>query len=302
MAQFGMQQRIRPPAVAGQFYEGSPAALRAEVQKAFTGPLGPGAIPQVPEHAVRRLLGLVVPHAGYMFSGSGAAWGYAAAAKDGRPQAVVILGVNHRMLGASGSPLALSSAAGWQTPLGVIPVAVELGQQLQVIYPELAYDDLAHTYEHSLEVQVPFLQFLFGDVPILPIAIGHASREAIARLGNALAALASSHDLLLIASTDFSHQVPHTTATQLDRLALDAIAAVNADQLIDVVQERHITMCGYLPAAAVLIAALSCGIHEAKILHYHTSGDVIGERANVVGYGTAALYRPHPDDGASAER
>jgi AmmeMemoRadiSam system protein B len=284
-------ERIRPSAVAGQFYPGDAAALRAELAAAFTAPLGPGTAPAVVE-GPRTLLGLVVPHAGYVYSGPGAAWGYATAARDGRPAAAVILGVNHHMLGAFGSALALSSATGWETPLGVMPVATELGEALRARDADVVYDDLAHTYEHSLEVQVPFLQYIFGELPILPIAIADATREAVFELGEALAALAREQDLLLIASTDFSHQVPQETAETQDRHALDAIARVDAAGLLNVVAARRISMCGYLPTAAVLTVARALGITRGEVLHYHTSGDVIGDRRRVVGYGTAALYRP----------
>jgi AmmeMemoRadiSam system protein B len=282
-------RRIRPAAVAGQFYPGEASALRREIEAAFHSPSGPGGIPAVGE-GPRRLVGVVAPHAGYMYSGAGAAWAYAAAARDGRPAAAVILGVNHYSY-RTGTPLALSSADGWATPLGIVPVAQALAAELQELDVELAVDDGAHAREHSLEVQVPFLQYLYEDLPILPIAVGHAAPEAILRLGDALATLCRAHDLLLIASTDFSHQVPQAVAQAQDALALAQISAVDPLGLIDVVQARDISMCGYLPTAAVLAAARALGIHDGQVLHYHTSGDVTGDTRRVVGYGAAALYR-----------
>lgn len=248
--------QIRRPAVAGAFYSGEAGELRDEIAAAFHSPLGPGALPEVRADGPRRVLGLVVPHAGYVYSGPGAAWGFAEAARDGRPGAVVLLGVNHRGYGA---PIALSPDAAWRTPLGEIPVATALGERLCAFDAEVIPDARAHAQEHSLEVQVPFLQVIFGDVPILPILLGHAGVPAVLRLGEALAVLAREADLLIVASTDFSHYVTQATATRLDRLALDAIAAVNPRALIEAVSREQITMCGVLPVAALLAAGQALG-------------------------------------------
>ena len=278
---------IRQPIVAGQFYPRQPDALRASIERAFCASLGPGAVPTV-QAGPRRLAGIVVPHAGYPYSAACAAWSYAAVARDGRPQAAILLGVNHRGIGA---PIALSPAAGWATPLGIAPVDTELAAQLQELDPTLLSDARAHAAEHSLEVQLPFLQFLFGELPILPISIGLAADAEVMRLGQALAALAAQHDILLIASTDFSHYLTQSEAETLDRLALQCIAEVDAEGLLRIVRERKITMCGVLPVAATLTAADILGVQTGTLLHYQTSGDVTGDRQEVVGYGAAALYR-----------
>ena len=228
-----------------------------------------------------------MPHAGYPYSAQCAAWAFAEVADDGRPEAAVLLGVNHRGLGA---PLALSPATGWATPLGIMPVDQALGTRLRALDPAVVADARAHAQEHSLEVQVPFLQWLFQELPILPLAIGWASAQEVFRLGHALAELAREHDLLLIASTDFSHYIPQAEAEQLDKQALERIAAVDAEGLLRVVRDQGITMCGVLPVAAVLVAASLSGVQEGRILHYHTSGDVTGDRREVVGYGAVALY------------
>jgi hypothetical protein len=234
------------------------------------------------------MMGVVVPHAGYAYSASGAAWAYAAMAADGRPGAAVMLGVNHRGVGA---PLALSPARGWATPLGVMPVAHALSAQLQRLDEDLTLDEHAHRHEHSIEVQLPFLQILFGELPIIPISLGHASPVQLARLGHALAFLAAQHDIVCVASTDFSHYLPAREAIILDRLALQMIASIDPTGLLETVRAHHITMCGVLPVTAMLMAAQEQGIHAGQILHYHTSGDVTGEREAVVGYGTAVLSR-----------
>jgi len=281
-------RHIRQAAVAGYFYPQHAGALREEIEGAFCSSLGPGALPEVNPSGPRRLIGIIVPHAGYPYSAQGAAWSYAEVARDGRPGAAVLLGVNHQ---GQGAPLALSPDDGWATPLGLLPVAAELGQRLRELDPEITPDAWAHRQEHSIEVQAPFLQYLFGELPILPILVGHASVDAVLRLGQALAELAKEQDLLIIASTDFSHYVSQETAQRLDQLALDAITTLQPAALIDTVRRQDISMCGVLPVAALLAAAQALGAQSAPILHYHTSGDVTGDRQAVVGYGAAAIYR-----------
>jgi len=281
-------RRIRRPAVAGYFYPKDTAALREAIDGAFLSPLGPGALPEVNLPGPRRLIGLVAPHAGYPYSAQGAAWSYFEAARDGVPATAVLIGVNHR---GAGSPLALSPDDGWMTPLGISPVDNALGQRLRALAPEAVPDAGAHATEHSIEVQVPFVQYLFGELPILPILIGRLPEDAVMRLGQALASLANERDLLIIASTDLSHYLNQETAFRLDHAALDAIAIVQPAALIDTVRRRDISMCGVLPVAALLAAAQALGARSASILHYHTSGDVTGDRQAVVGYGAAAIFR-----------
>jgi len=292
-----VNRRIRRPAVAGYFYPQDATALREAIEGAFLSPLGPGTLPEVNTPGPRCLVGLVAPHAGYPYSAQCAAWSYFAAARDGIPETAMLLGVNHR---GAGSPLALSPDDGWMTPLGISPVDAALGQRLRELAPQAVPDAGAHAAEHSIEVQAPFVQYLFGELPILPILIGHLSDDEVMLLGRALAALAKERDLLIIASTDFSHYVSQETAFRLDRAALDAIAAVQPAALIDTVRRRDISMCGVLPVTALLAAAQALGARSASVLHYHTSGDVTGDRQAVVGYGAAAIFRDAVTEGADA--
>ncbi|HEX2948881.1 MAG TPA: AmmeMemoRadiSam system protein B [Armatimonadota bacterium] len=279
---------VRQPAVAGMFYPGETAELHQSIVEAFTSPLGPGGMPSVPQTRIRRVFGIVVPHAGYQFSAQGAAWSFAEAAHDGKPQAIVILGVNHRGIGA---PLAVSPASGWQTPLGISPVDDGIRQRLLESNAQITADEHAHAMEHSLEVQVPFIQTLFGVTPIVPIVMGHLSRDEVFQLGHTIASIASEMDILVVASSDLSHYISFREAEILDHLALEMIAAIDPDGLLNAVRQREISMCGALPVTAMLVAAREAGVGTAKILHYHTSGDVTGDRQEVVGYGAAALYR-----------
>jgi AmmeMemoRadiSam system protein B len=288
---------VREPAVAGRFYAGTQEALDASIEECFLHPLGPGSLPQLARDGPRRINAIVSPHAGYMFSGPAAAHGFAALAADGIPDTVVILGPSHYAASRTG---AVSLADAWRTPLGTVPVDVDLGRKLAESSSLLEADDEAHRLEHSLEVQVPFLQFIYRDrVPkICPICLRSHPMGSISQLvedtkavGETIAHTVGSRRAVLIASTDFSHQVPHDFAQRQDRLALDAILALNPEGLLRTVSENDISMCGPVPVAVALSFCLARGPHQAQLLRYCTSGDIIGDRAAVVGY-ASVLLRP----------
>jgi len=286
---------VRQPAVAGQFYEGRKEALTASIQECFLHPLGPGSLPRADPDGPGVITALVSPHAGYMFSGPAAAHGYHALASDGLPDTIIILGPSH--YGAS-RRAAVSLVAAWHTPLGDAPVDADLGRNLIQASPVVEEDEQAHRNEHSLEVQVPFLQFIYSDqMPkILPLCIRshptHDIDSVVADaedLGRAIAATAGSRRVVLIASTDFSHQVPQEVAERQDRLALDAIEAMDPGSLLRTVFTRGISMCGPVPVAIALSFCLAGGPQQAELLRYYTSGDIIGDRRAVVGYASFVI-------------
>ena len=277
----------RPPAVAGTFYPAEAQALRHALREAFLSPFGPGFLPTVSRQPAR-VFGAVVPHAGYLYSAPAAAWSFAEIAAQGVPEAMILLGINHRGYGA---PLALAPQQGWRTPLGVVPCSRELSEALRDACPALVYDATSHQYEHSLEVQLPFIQFLFGEMSIVPVAIGHTGVAELRQLGDALAMLSRERRVLVLASSDFSHYVSQNTAMEHDNLALDQIVAVDPEGLLRVVQHEQISMCGVFPVTAMLFAAKALALRRATCLHYHTSGDILGEYREVVGYGAAVIYR-----------
>ena len=273
----------RAPAVAGQFYAGTASELRAQIDAAFEHPVGPGAVPTV-ESGTASIRGLVSPHAGYPYSGPVAAHGFARLAEAGRPEAVVLIGPNHSGYGSS---IAISGADRWETPLGTVPVATELRNRLASA-PGLAVDESTHEGEHSLEVQVPFLQFLYDEpVPILPIVLTQQSAETVEQLQSALAE-GLSGDVLVLASTDLTHYEPTATAERLDRPILDAIEALDADAVVESARDGH-TMCGWGPTAATLSVSQARGATAGEILTYATSGDTAGSTDSVVGYVSAVL-------------
>jgi hypothetical protein len=301
---------VREPAVAGRFYEASSEALRASLRDCFLHQLGPGALPKVAAEHRGSISALVSPHAGYMFSGPAAANGFSLLAADGVPEIAVILGPSHY---SAERQAAISTAASWRTPLGQVAVDTDLTRQLTSICPLLAADESPHRFEHSLEVQIPFLQYIYGDrVPaICPICIrshpslppasagraGTSPRQVGAdaqQIGEALATTLSGRRAVVIASTDFSHHLPHAVAQRQDRLALDPILALDPQRLLQTVVAHSISMCGPVPVAIALHFCLARGPHQAELLRYYTSGDIIGDRDAVVGYASVAIRRSPP--------
>jgi AmmeMemoRadiSam system protein B len=201
---------MRKPAVAGSFYPGSLAGLQRQIEDCFKHPLGPGALPGEGKPVERHTLGLVSPHAGYIYSGPVAANGFFWIAAEKRPGTVVIVGPNHRGLGAA---VAVGRERTWQTPLGTVEVDVGMGEAIVAAGHWAKWDDLAHSMEHSLEVQVPFLQYIYGsEFRIVPIAMLRQELEIAQDLGRAIAATLKGKDGLVIASSDFSHYESQASA------------------------------------------------------------------------------------------
>ena len=287
---------MRYPAVAGGFYERSRDALVRQIKECYTHPLGPGRVPEI-RKGERRLVGLVVPHAGYMYSGPVAAHSYAALAADGWPRSFVILGPNHH---GQGAPLALTKHD-WQTPLGSATVDVDLHAALSK--PPLEEDILAHRDEHSIEVQLPFLQSLHEAVSFVPICMAFQEYEVAAEVGELVADAVKGRDAVLIASSDFTHvgsqylQLPPRGmsapefAKEQDSKAIEMILALDAKRFAAKVAQAEISMCGYGPVAAMLTAAKRLGADRVKLLKYATSSDVSRDSHMAVGYGAIGVYR-----------
>lgn len=280
---------VRKPAVAGSFYAGQEKSLRSQIRSSFTHRLGPGDIPKVNDRGDRRIIGLVCPHAGYMYSGPVAANSYAALAQDGRPEVAILIGPNHRRQGAD---IAIDSADHWQTPLGSTPVDVQLAADIQSKTRGAQLDSVAHLYEHSLEVQLPFLQYLYGEsIRIVPILMASQDLTVSGDLGRAIAAAGQSANLVIIASTDLTHYEPQQKAVMSDQMVLEAIIRIAPADLLHTVRNHHITMCGAGPVAAMLVAAQILGATHARILRYATSGDTTGDYSQIVGYAAAEISR-----------
>ncbi|MFN3973696.1 MAG: AmmeMemoRadiSam system protein B [Dehalococcoidia bacterium] len=277
--------RVRPPAVAGAFYAGERQALLKEVEWCYRHPLGPGFLPRLKDTPLASPLGLVAPHAAYRYSGPVAAHAYAALAQAGRPRGVVLLGPDHYGLGAS---LSLTEADAWQTPLGLVPVDHSLDSALRHRIPGLRPSPSAHSREHSLEVHLPFLQYLLGgECPFMPIAMLDQSLESAVRIGQALGEVVRGQGWVLIASTDLSHYHPDERARRLDRRAIDAILTGHPKGVAEVAEE--VNMCGPGPVMVLLTCFGVWGRPQPRLLAYATSADTGGEREGVVGYASLLL-------------
>ncbi|MGP8077921.1 MAG: AmmeMemoRadiSam system protein B [Thermoplasmata archaeon] len=276
-----MAERTRPPAVAGQFYPADGATLAREVEACFTDPRGPGQLPTRHRAAERRIVAAVVPHAGYQYSGAVAAHAYARIAAENAPESVLVLGVDHhgRSRGAA------LSARPWETPIG--PTAIDLDLVRALEHPPLAIDEAAHALEHSIEVQLPFLEYVLPRPRFVPLEVAFGPFEYLERVAGVVRRAIEGRDVLLLASTDLSHYVPAATAKRLDRLAIDAILEGDARRLYDTVVEHDISMCGIAPTT-VLLAALAGRPRRTELLRWGHSGEVAPMR-DVVGYAAMLL-------------
>ena len=271
---------MRRPTVAGMFYASDERSLRNQIESCFLGPLGPGKLPNV-GLAKRRILGGVAPHAGYVFSGMIAAHLYYRIAEDGLPKTFVILGPNHT---GRGSGIAVTTQD-FETPLGVIKVDRELAKAIRKDLVD--EDDEAHRGEHSIEVQLPFLQYLSSDIRFVPICMGIQDYEAAVSVGKTIRDAVKDKDVIVIASTDMSHYVTKDTAKRKDGMALEAVKAMDPKRLYEVVRDENISMCGYGPVMATVTA---CTGGKATLLKYATSGDVQPMR-DVVGYASLKIEK-----------
>jgi AmmeMemoRadiSam system protein B len=277
------------------FYPDIAGELREEIRECFLSPLGPGDMPLSATNGNRSLRGLMCPHAGYRYSGAAAAHAYARLAEDGVPETVILVGPNHRAIGA---PIAILSRGAFRTPLGEVPIDTTTAETIKQMAPVVREDENAHFSEHSLEVQLPFLQTVAPHARIVPIVFGRVlyDRETVAELkslGKALASLLGepSHHRLLIASTDLMHYVPRDEAYRMDEIALQAVREVDGERLMEEVFRRDISMCGVMPTATMLFALRELGITRGEVLCHYTSGDVPGgDTRHVVGYAACAFY------------
>ena len=289
----------RRATVAGQFYNGDKAHLEQQIEACFIDERGPKSLPEISK-GDKPIKGVVVPHAGYVFSGAIAAHSYYYLASNGFADTFIILGPNHTGMG---SGVSLMSEGSWETPLGNIPINESLAKKLQKGI--IDKDETAHLYEHSIEVQLPFLQFCAKDktFDFIPICMGMQDAETSKEIGKILAngIKNSNENIVIIASTDFSHvgfnymSMPSSGmnvddfAKKQDKLAIDQILNMNSEGLINTVHENNITMCGYGPVAAMLTAAKLLGGKKVELLKYGTSYEV-QPGSSCVGYGALAIY------------
>jgi len=260
---------IRPPAVAGRFYPGRPESLARQLDQYLGSE----------QAKIEGALGCVVPHAGYMYSGHVAGAVFSRLPK--RPS-YIILGPNHT---GRGAPLAIMCSGEWLTPLGRVPVDSALAHLLRRSCHLLTEDAEAHEDEHSVEVQLPFLQRSVGEFKFVPIVIGIGGYSGLESLGHGIAqAVGPAGAVMIVASSDMNHYEPDSLTRKKDRKAIDKILALDPPGLYEVLRREDISMCGYGPTIAMLTAAKDLGAQSAELIKYATSADTSGDRDAVVGY------------------
>ena len=264
---------VRSPAVAGRFYPHQRDALLREVDR-YLEPESPD------EKPFDSAIGCVVPHAGYTYSGHVAGAVYRLLPARTR---YVVLGPNHWSRGA---PLAMMSVGSWLTPLGAVQLDDDLAHNIHEKCPMLGEDAEAHSAEHSLEVQIPFLQRSSPSFTFVPIALAIADYSSLELLGRAIASavMKSTEPVLIVASSDLNHYEPDVITREKDDKAIEKILHLDPSGLLEVIRDEDISMCGYAPTVAMLTAARELGAREARLIRHATSADTGGDRDSVVGY------------------
>jgi AmmeMemoRadiSam system protein B len=294
----GVVEKIRNPAVAGQFYPGTEKNLRKQIEECFLDKRGAGTIPTQTTGGAF-LKGCVVPHAGYIYSGAIASHVYHRLAQSGFADTFIILGPNHTGMGSS---VSVMTEGAWRTPLGTVPIDSSLASS--IFTGIIDKDSSAHSYEHSVEVQLPFLQYIAQGrrFEFVPLCMMMQEYETANEVGDILAAAAqrSKKNIVIIASSDFSHvgfnyrSMPpegvrvDAYAEKQDALAIERILALDPKGLIQTVEDHDITMCGYGPVAAMLTAAKIRKATRAELLKYGTSY-AVHPNSSCVGYGAIAV-------------
>ncbi len=274
---------IRKPVVAGSFYPAEREELINTLNWAFKNskkwPF------KAEERGPRRITAAISPHAGYTYSGPVAATSYAHIAEDGLPDAFVIIGPNHTGIGGRGS---LASYEQWETPLGLVSVDLDLCKELNRSVRGLSFENSAHTMEHSIEVQIPFLQHIFGSdkVRIVPIVLLDHGPRISQELGVVMSEISEeqSLDVVIIASSDMTHYEPDLSARKKDGAVLERIKQMDIEGMYRTILQLDVSMCGPGPVATAIWFSKKRNVSEGTLADYRTSGDMTGDRSAVVGY------------------
>lgn len=267
---------IREAAVSGQFYPAWPKELKETIKFMVD-----------PDASKIDVIGVVSPHAGYVYSGPVAG---AVFSRLRFKDTFILIGPNHRDMG---EPFSIMTEGSWKTPLGHAMINSTVAEAILHESANLKEDSIAHQYEHSLEVQVPFLQYFKPDVMIVPILISRADPSVYEEIGKAVARVIKrpGNEAIIVASSDMTHYEPHEKAKEKDNEAIEAMLALNSAELMRRITRYHITMCGYAPAIILITAAKELGAKKAELVRYQTSGDTSGDFSSVVGYAGIIISR-----------
>ncbi len=274
-----MDKDIRKSVIAGTWYPGNPKILRKDIEDYFHN---------APDEKVGgQITGLIVPHAGYVYSGQVAAFAYKAIRGE-IYDAVILVGPSHRTFFRG---VSIYDRGGYETPLGIVPVDVALANEIRAQSKMISFMPAAHSQEHSLEIQLPFLQAALGEFLFVPFVMGEQDRETCENLAESLFKAVGSRRVLIVGSSDLSHFHPYEKAVKLDSIALTHIEKMDAGGLLKDLEQNICEACGGGPAAVAMMASRKLGADKAKILSYANSGDVTGDKSSVVGYAAAVFYK-----------
>ena len=267
--------------MAGSFYPSDPKELSALIVDCFQGPVGPRRLPPAPEGKAS-IVSVVSPHAGYVYSGPVAAHSYLHASSLRSPDILVVVAPHHYGIG---SGVATFKEGDWETPLGTLRVDSDATLQLTKEFEEVEFDPQSQSREHSLEVQLPFLQHLYGaSVPLLPVSMLFQDEETARSLGAALARILKGRKAVLVASSDLTHYEPAAAAMEKDSALIQELVTMDLGAFYSALERLGVTACGYGPKAAVMEASKRLGLDQCEPLKYATSGDTAGDNLQVVGY------------------
>ncbi|MDA4126075.1 MAG: AmmeMemoRadiSam system protein B [Thaumarchaeota archaeon] len=273
---------VRKPAVAGQFYPSDPDELSATVDQCYSHPLGPGKMPPAPAGAAK-LAAAVCPHAGYVYSGPVAAHSYLHLSSLRDPDLIVVVAPNHYGVGSGVSTF---QSGEWETPLGRMRVDSLASKQLVDLAGVVAFDPDAHRLEHSLEVQLPFLQKIYGSaVPFLPVSLLFQDIETASAVSKALVEIVRGRKAVLVASSDLTHYEPAEAAKEKDAALLQQVVRMDVEGFYSTLERLQVTACGFGAIATIMETASQLGLGRGELLKYASSGDITGDNLQVVGYG-----------------
>ncbi len=270
--------KIRKSVIAGSWYPANPSILRADLGL---------YLKNVPDREIPgEVIGLIVPHAGYMYSGQVAAYAYKLVCGK-KYDAVILVGPSHRVAFRG---VSVYGQGGYETPLGVVPVHEAIASEMMKLSDIIIDYPPAHQQEHSLEIQLPFLQAALDDFSFIPLVMGDQSQRVCRDLASVIHRVSANRRVLIVASTDLSHFYDHEQAGLLDGVVLDSIRKNDAEGLMKSLDHKKAEACGGGAMAAVMMAAKLLGARHSELLKYADSGDITGDKSSVVGYASAVFY------------
>jgi MEMO1 family protein len=268
---------LRKSAIAGSWYPGNPSVLRRDIENYFD---------LVPELKLKgEVVGLIAPHAGYIYSGKIAANAYKLVREE-KYDAAIVIGPSHRV---AFHGVSIFSSGGFETPLGIVPVAEDLAEKIKKSNSMIADIQQAHSQEHSVEIQLPFLQVALGDFSFLPLVMGDQDANTCHELAAAIYDATHGKKILIVGSSDLSHFYDYNTAKKIDAVALEYLKNGDASGLLRSLENGEVEACGGGPMAVVMLVAHMMNADKAHLVKYANSGDVTGDKNSVVGY-AAAVY------------